>query len=166
MTREMAEAERLARDAELTIEQLETTLQQALTVASTCHQHYQPAPPHVRRQINQGFLTKLLIDQDGSVERAELTEPFAALLTPDWQATTRDAQGVPDALDSIQATETHRPPRTVTPAATRARGTDVRQRCWSERLGVIAKPTATRSPWVRKRRVWCPRQDSNLRRTV
>ncbi len=69
LTREMADAERLARDAGKTVEQLEVTLGRALTVASTCHRHYRPAPPHVRRQINQGFFRKLFIAPDGSVER-------------------------------------------------------------------------------------------------
>jgi hypothetical protein len=44
------------------------------------------APEPIRRQINQGFFVKLFIGQDGSVERAELTEPFAALLSPDLSA--------------------------------------------------------------------------------
>ena len=80
LTREMAEAERLTRNASKTVDELDLTLHQALMVASTCHQQYQAAPPHIRRQINQGFFTRLLIAPDGSVERAELTEPFATLL--------------------------------------------------------------------------------------
>lgn len=55
-------------------------LQATLTVADNCQQHYAQAPPNIRRQLNQGFFTKLFIDQNGSVERAELTEPFATLL--------------------------------------------------------------------------------------
>ena len=65
-------------------------MQAALAVAGNCHQRYAQAPPHVRRQLNQGFFTKLFIARDGSVERAELTEPFASLMdhelgAPDWQ---------------------------------------------------------------------------------
>lgn len=41
---------------------------------------YLSAPNHIRRQINQGFFEKLYIGEDGSVERAEFTEPFRALL--------------------------------------------------------------------------------------
>lgn len=46
----------------------------------------------MKRQINQGFFTKLLIYQDGTVERAELTEPFAQLLAPNWHATVQGDQ--------------------------------------------------------------------------
>lgn len=34
----------------------------------------------MKRQINRGFFEKLFIGPDGTVERAQLTEPFAALL--------------------------------------------------------------------------------------
>jgi site-specific DNA recombinase len=93
LTREMAEAERLAKDAAKTIDELDTTLRQALTVASSCHRHYLGVPPHIRRQINQGFFTKLFIDQDGSVERAELTEPFATLMGDTGQQAAEHVQG-------------------------------------------------------------------------
>lgn len=55
LTREMADAERQASSASKTVEQLDTTLRQALTVATRCHEDYPQAPPHLRRQINQGF---------------------------------------------------------------------------------------------------------------
>ncbi|MGH3923024.1 MAG: hypothetical protein ACRDTT_09185 [Pseudonocardiaceae bacterium] len=74
----MATAERVIKDASKTVDELEATLQAALAVAGDCHERYAMAPPHVRRQLNQGFFTKLFIDEDGSVERAELTEPFAS----------------------------------------------------------------------------------------
>ncbi len=106
LTREMAEAERLAKNASATVDQLDTTLRQALTVATCCHEHYQSAPPHLRRQINQGFFTKLFIAPDGSVERAELTEPFATLLQPDAQAAPGGTQGRPDASNGRQLCNT------------------------------------------------------------
>ncbi|MDQ4031142.1 MAG: hypothetical protein M3332_02270 [Actinomycetota bacterium] len=52
------------------------------------------APEVIKRQINQGFFRKLIIDIDGTIERAELTEPFAQLLAPDWAAATDNAQHV------------------------------------------------------------------------
>jgi hypothetical protein len=54
----------------------------------------------IRRQINQGFFVKLFIGQDGSVARAELTEPFAALLSPDLSA--RMADGPETAITAAQ----------------------------------------------------------------
>ena len=58
------------------------------------------------RQINQGFFRRLIIDSDGSVERAELTEPFAQLLTPDWTTATGSAQSAPDASGPLPAPRT------------------------------------------------------------
>jgi hypothetical protein len=63
---------------------------------------YLMAPPAIRRQINQGLFVKLYINQDGTVGRAELTEPFAALLadghtlglhTETASLTTQDVSG-------------------------------------------------------------------------
>ncbi len=61
--------------------------------------HYLAAPPHIRRQMNQGFFTRLLIAKDGSVERYELTEPFASLLhgTPGLSAASHAPEtGMPE----------------------------------------------------------------------
>ena len=102
-----------------TVDELDLTLHQALTVASTCHQQYLAAPPHIRRQINQGFFTRLLIAPDGSVERAELTEPFATLLADTSHDAVGRAQGVPDAPGAVPATEA---PTTVPRHASGARG--------------------------------------------
>src|SRR5207248_10148817 len=60
-----------------------------------CHRAYVTAPEPIRRQINQGFFVKRFIAQDGSVARAELTEPFAALLAPDLSARLA-GNGAPD----------------------------------------------------------------------
>lgn len=56
--------------------------------------------------VNQGFFTKLLIHQNGTVQCAELTEPFAQLLAPGWYATARDAQNAPDASGRLSAGRT------------------------------------------------------------
>ena len=80
LTRELAEADTEIAAAKTTSRDVEATLAAALQAASNCQQAYLTAPPSVRRQINQGFFTKLFIGEDGTVERAELTEPFAALL--------------------------------------------------------------------------------------
>ena len=111
LTREMIETERLIHDAAKTVDQLDATLQQALTVASRCHEYYQTAPPHVRRQINQGFFTKLLIGQDGSVAHGELTEPFATLLAGKPGLAPGGAQGASEAPDgaTVEKTPTSTP---------------------------------------------------------
>jgi hypothetical protein len=59
---------------------VEATLALALSAAAHCEVAYLTAPDAIRRQINQGFFERLLIGEDGSVERAELTEPFRLLL--------------------------------------------------------------------------------------
>ena len=110
LTQDMATAERVIKNSSTTVDELEATLQAALTVAGNCHQRYAQAPPHVRRQLNQGFFTKLFIARDGSVEQAELTEPFASLMdhevgAPDWQ-TGGGAQNVLEGLDIVRTTET------------------------------------------------------------
>jgi hypothetical protein len=56
--------------------------------AEHCERAYLSAANLVRRQINQGFFVRLLIDEDGSVERVELTEQFAALLDGTFVQTT------------------------------------------------------------------------------
>ncbi|OGL32771.1 hypothetical protein A3E76_05510 [Candidatus Saccharibacteria bacterium RIFCSPHIGHO2_12_FULL_44_22] len=38
------------------------------------------AYPSIRRMLNQGFFSKLYIDQDGSVSDGEIQEPFAHLV--------------------------------------------------------------------------------------
>ena len=80
LTRELAAADTEIKAAQVSTADVEATLNQALIAASHCEQAYLIAPDHVKRQINQGFFEKLFIDEDGTVERAEMTEPFAALL--------------------------------------------------------------------------------------
>jgi DNA invertase Pin-like site-specific DNA recombinase len=80
LTRELAEANTEITVAKTATRDIDTTLTAALQAASRCQAAYLIAPNHIRRQINQGFFKKLFIGEDGEVERAELTEPFAALL--------------------------------------------------------------------------------------
>ncbi|MEU0885849.1 recombinase family protein [Lentzea sp. NPDC005914] len=79
-TRELAEADVDIQAASVNTAELAATLEAALRAAANCEAAYLAAPNHVRRQINQGFFKKLYIGEDGNVEEAELTEPFAALL--------------------------------------------------------------------------------------
>jgi hypothetical protein len=80
LTRSLAEAESEITAAKTTNAELATTLENALKAASHCERAYLTASDPIRRQINQGFFEKLYIGEDGSVVRAQLTEPFAAML--------------------------------------------------------------------------------------
>jgi hypothetical protein len=80
LTRALAEADGEIKAAKVVAADVEATLDGALAAASHCEPAYLSAPNNVRRQINQGFFEKLYIGQDGTVERADLTKPFAALL--------------------------------------------------------------------------------------
>jgi site-specific DNA recombinase len=88
LTRERANAETELKLATTTLVELDAQLERILAVAGNCQAEYQAAAeyPAIRRQINQGLFVKLLISQDGNVERAELTEPFATVLSTDQAA--------------------------------------------------------------------------------
>lgn len=88
LTRELAEADTEIAAAKASTADVEATLVRALAAAEHCERAYLTAPHNVRRQINQGFFVKLFIDEDGEVARAELTEPFAALLDGETNAGT------------------------------------------------------------------------------
>jgi len=108
LTAAMQAAEQQTSAAQSHLADIEAVLEQALLVAGTCHRAYADAPALIKRQINQGFFIKLLIDQDGSVEWAELTEPFAQLLTSKWQTVTGGAQNTPDTTGSLPTPRKHR----------------------------------------------------------
>lgn len=101
LTRALAEADAQIATAKATNADVEATLAQALAAASHCERAYLSATEPIRRQINQGFFEKLFIGEDGTVKRAELTEPFRALLN-DGQTiqATPASQAVPDATTS------------------------------------------------------------------
>jgi len=116
LTRELAEADREITAAKAGSKSVDATLTAALKAASSCQAAYLTAPGPIRRQINQGFFKKLFIEEDGSVERYELTEPFAALLDEDGitmktaiatndtvttSQTTPDAPAVPEVTEDI-----------------------------------------------------------------
>jgi site-specific DNA recombinase len=86
-TRELAEVAVELAGAKATDTDVLTTLQAALRTAERVHHAYLEAPSHIRRQINQGFFTKVWIGEDGSVERVELQEPFAAVMAGAEEAT-------------------------------------------------------------------------------
>jgi hypothetical protein len=61
---------------------------------------YETAPKAISRQINQGFVEKLYLDEDGTVARVDLTEPFAALLAIPEQRGPRTTQDTPEAAQT------------------------------------------------------------------
>ncbi|GAA5158267.1 recombinase family protein [Pseudonocardia eucalypti] len=89
LTRAMTAAERQVEVSGKHLAEVEAVLEQALAVAGECNVQYRRAPDFVKRQMNQGFYKRLWIAQDGTVERYELTEPFAALLGGDGLTAVR-----------------------------------------------------------------------------
>ncbi len=104
-TRELAAIDGEVKAAKASTTAVEATLELALTAAANCQTAYLTAPDHIKRQINQGFFHKLWIDEDGSVERAELTEPFAALLNT-GQSVVIPSQMTPDEAERSAALDT------------------------------------------------------------
>ena len=110
LTRAMAEADAEVAQAKTTTADLEAVLDAALAAAANCQTAYLSAPDGVRRLINQGFFKRLLIGEDGSVEHAELTEPFAALLaeggvTQTDTTETATAEDVPAHIDVMSTSQ-------------------------------------------------------------
>lgn len=83
LTAEMTDAEAQATAATREVADVEGTLTAALEIAEGCEREYLAAEPRLRRLLNQGFFKALYIGEDCSVERFEMTEPFATLLDRD-----------------------------------------------------------------------------------
>jgi site-specific DNA recombinase len=73
--------ERLQR-TEIEYNACETNLVASLKFLENSHATYLEADSTLRRQINQALFKRIHIERDGGV-RAELTEPFNSLLSPD-----------------------------------------------------------------------------------
>ena len=65
LTRELPEAESEITAAKATTADVESTLADALVVATHCERAWLMAEPPIRRQINRGFFEKLFIVEDG-----------------------------------------------------------------------------------------------------
>ena len=100
LTAERADAERELANAEAGIADLENQLARALAAVGNCAASYATAPPAVRRLMNQGFFTKLYLDTDGSVERADMAAPFAQLHD---KGTCRVTEAPPSSMDGASA---------------------------------------------------------------
>lgn len=102
LTKALADADAAIKAADASTDEIEKTLQAALIAAGDCHRQYQAAPPAVRRQINQGFFTKLWLAPDGQVDRYELTEPFRHMLNT---RLARTLTGQDASLGGVSATQ-------------------------------------------------------------
>jgi site-specific DNA recombinase len=91
LTRALIQADAEIAGAQTTTEDIAADLDAALLAAQHCEQAYLSGDHRVRRLLNQGFFKKLYIGEDGSVERAEMQEPFAALLNRRY-STSDDVQ--------------------------------------------------------------------------
>uniref|UniRef100_UPI0037C87DAC recombinase family protein n=1 Tax=Mycolicibacterium sp. TaxID=2320850 RepID=UPI0037C87DAC len=91
LTRELAETEMRARAVTQTQEQLTRQLDTALDIATHCYALYENATKRERRMFNQGFFTRLYVGADGSIDRAELQEPFVQLMARDADTIVRRA---------------------------------------------------------------------------
>ncbi len=83
LTRELHQADTRANTVAQSQEELVRLLDAALRLATHCYRLYETANKRERRMFNQGFFTRLYIAADGSVDHAELQEPFVQLMARD-----------------------------------------------------------------------------------
>lgn len=76
---EKQKVENLLSTAQLHVEDVETTLAEALALATTPHATYLASSPTERRLVNQTFFKQLKIGLDGKVAGTTLTPVYAAL---------------------------------------------------------------------------------------
>jgi hypothetical protein len=156
LTRALAEADGEIKAAQATTADVEATLDRALAAASHCETAYLSAPNSIRRQINQGFFEKLYIGQYGTVERADLTEPFAALLEAGETIQLAAPSAPADPASQIVPRRSDEARPTDTPAGC-ARPSAIVLATFGERIAV-AERAYTNTPGEISRRAWCERR--------
>lgn len=80
LTRALNIAERDLTEGTESRAQVKILLDRAVEAIKTCHRVYAETKPPIRRMLNQGFFSKLYINDDGSVSDGEIQEPFAHLV--------------------------------------------------------------------------------------
>ena len=86
------------------IDTTRANLATALDYAANAYEAYAGAVPRVRRELNQFFFTRLIVEDDNSVT-AELNEPYAILLSPHViKAATRHAKTAATATPRVART--------------------------------------------------------------
>lgn len=89
LDRELGQARQRLQALDSNIDTTRANLASALDYAANAHKAYAGAGPKTRRNLNQFFFTRLIIEDDNSVT-AELNEPYAIRLSPHViQAATR-----------------------------------------------------------------------------
>lgn len=93
------------------LEAAQANLHKALSLVQDCETAYLEAPDALRRQFNQAFFKRLLIDDDFNVT-PELAEPFAILLSDEMKAAAAQhrAGGELAPADSADAYHAHHEP--------------------------------------------------------
>jgi site-specific DNA recombinase len=94
---EKLQTQRLLGAAELHARDIESALDGALNKTRTPHATYLASTPLERRLLNQTFFKRILVEDDGEIQSAELTPVYAALAP--WEP----------ALGKLQARKTARP---------------------------------------------------------
>ena len=79
--------------ANLHFDTVEDNLRAALDLTENCALAYKTAPDHIRRQFNQAFFKRVLVNSDTSVD-PELAPPFDTLLGPGVRMACRQARSV------------------------------------------------------------------------
>jgi hypothetical protein len=80
----IAEAEQCLAAAELKYQDIKQTLKQALALVADCQRMYGLASNHIRRQFNQAYFERIMVDE-GEVTSTYLAQPFAQLLSHDLE---------------------------------------------------------------------------------
>src|SRR6185312_5775020 len=76
ITREIDSARTTLESLDADWHRVEQMVDEALDLAANCREAYERATGRIRRQFNQGFFERVLLDQD-EIASAELAEPFA-----------------------------------------------------------------------------------------
>lgn len=79
ITTETAEAEARLATTGLKFQMIEDSSRRTLYILGNCEEAYRKAPGKIRRQFNQSFFKKILVEDD-HLAGAELTAPFAQFL--------------------------------------------------------------------------------------
>lgn len=86
ISRELVAAERMLAETRLAFADIEETFEQVIALITDCERLYRLMPPVVRRQMNQAFFERILVDE-GDIPGAMLAEPFATVMA--WELAHR-----------------------------------------------------------------------------
>ena len=134
ITAEITAAESRFADVDSDFKAAEANLTKALSLVQECEAAYRDAPERLRRQFNQAFFKRLLIDDEYNVN-GELAEPFETLLGEEirqaaaWKAEAELGRAVDEALRELDRPEVPAPEMAFAP------------------VGVAETPMTVRDAW-------------------